>query len=155
MAKVYYIAFLLLGSCGLFALRPVSVMVHKPIYKIVPALAEIIPIDKQARRNARVFFSEYFKIIKKAGKLRFIKLYSYDSSPRNRYKVKFRISGDSSPYTLFITIIKEKKFISHGKQIYESIEVSPQLTSIIKRSVTSHLGKRSKTFNMIDDFRVF
>lgn len=131
------------------------VMVHKPIYKIVPALAEIIPINTTERTNIRVFFSEYFRITKKEGKIRFVKIYSYDSKPTIRYKLKFNISGDSSPYTLFISVIKEKKFISHGKRIYESIEVSKQLEEVIKKTLTSHLGKRSKSFNMIDDFRVF
>lgn len=155
MNRFYFIVFLLLGSCGLFILKPVSLLVYKPIYKIVPALAEVVPINKQDRRHTRRFFSEYFKIVRQEGKIKFIKLYSYGPKPANRYKLKFNISGDSSPYTLFITVIKEKKFISHGKRIYESVEVSKRLEATVKRELTSHLGKRSKNFNMIDDFRVF
>lgn len=152
---LYSILFLSLGSCSLFGLSPVMVMVHKPIYKIVPALAEIVPINKQERTNIRVFFSEYFRIVKKEGKIRFVKIYSYSAKPVNRYKIKFNISGDSSPYTLFITVIKEKQFIRNAKRTYESVEVSKQVEKVVKKELTTHLGKRSKSFNMIDDFRVF
>lgn len=129
--------------------------VNKPIYKIVPALAKIVPIDIQERKNIRVFSSKYFRIIKKAGKIYFVQIYSYDSKPTTRYRLNFNISGDSNPYTLFATVIKEKQFINHGKRIYESVEVSKRLEATVKRKLTSHLGKRSKSFNMIDDFRVF
>lgn len=152
---LYFVLLFFLGSCSFFLLKPIDVMVYKPIYKIVPALSKIIPINKTERANIRVFFSEYFRITKKEGKIRFVKIPSYAAKPAVRYKLKFNISGDSSPYTLFINITKEKKFISHGKRIYESAEVSEQLKKLIQKTLTSHLGKRSKSFNLIDDFRIF
>ncbi|MBE8221581.1 MAG: hypothetical protein HAW60_02510 [Bdellovibrionales bacterium] len=155
MTKLFYLTLLFFSSCNLIGLKPLTVVVHKPIHSIFPALSKVAPINKIDRTNVRVFVSEYFRITKREEKIKFIKIFSYDPKPTVRYKLKFNISGDRNPYTLFVVIVKEKKFISHGKRVYESVEVSEKLKEVVKKVLTSHLGKRSKSFNLIDDFRVF
>lgn len=153
MKKIIF--FFLTSSCSLFILQPTKVLIYQPIYKIVSTLSKFVPIDKQERSDTRKFYSKYFRIVQKDAKILFLEIFPHNPKPSIRYKLKFSVSGDSNPYTLFINIFKEKRYLRNGIVAYQAIDVSDQLKSVVKETLTSQLGKRSKIFNVIDDFRIF
>lgn len=152
---LFFASFFFISSCSLFVFQPTKILIYKPIYKIVPTLSKFVPIDKQERSDTRVFFSNFFRIVKKNGKIVFLEIFPHNPQPSVRYQLKFNISGDSNPYTLFIKIFKERRFLRKSVIVYQSVEVSDRLTAVVKEKLTSQLGKRSKIFNVIDDFRIF
>jgi len=114
------------------------------------AVRNSVPLGtRQVSEGGMRFTSKYFRV----GKKSFLKPLNSDV----RLFAEIWIRGDRRPYTIEISVIKQK--LSQSSQVtlesFQIVGTDQKVGQLIKRRIIKQLSKRREDLNIIDDFRVF
>ena len=126
-----------------------------PLPDLQKVILKTLPLGKRKiNSSGRKFYSHYFSI----QGAEFVALSS--KTPDVRYFAEIIIFGFRRPYTVEVSVYKEKLKIKKNKKkdirsIYEVIGLEEEKSLLVLKNIEETLSKRPKDRSLIDDFRIF
>lgn len=123
-----------------------------PIHELQKAVDMNLPGGRrQVSGNGREYLSEYFIVVN--GKIQ-----PAGNSP-DRFYAHIYLLGDRRPYTILVTVLRERRVRGGGDESYnskyEAYASDQRIAKVIAKRIQTTLSKRRDDRNIIDDFRVF